>query len=114
MDEADGYAGSARLRINDRDFEVSVTLRGYFEPIDGRYHWRGRLADNDELMAALGGRTAAATLTTEDGSAECAVSDPDPWGRYRVTGVSTPPFPTALMAEHREPRATNPQRPISA
>jgi len=98
MDEADGYAGPARLGIDGREFEVLITLRGYFESIDGRYHWRGRITPSDELSAALGGRTAAATLTTVHGTAECTVSDPDPWDRYRVSGISTPPFPTALTS----------------
>jgi hypothetical protein len=98
MDEADGYAGPARLVVNKRELEVQVTLRGYFDAIDGRYHWRGRLAANDELTAALGGRAAAATLATGLGSAACTVSEPDPWGRYRVSGISTPPFRTALTS----------------
>jgi hypothetical protein len=95
-DDADGYAGPARLRTGGRDLDVIVTIRGYFEPIDGRYHWRGRIAANDELSAALGGRAAAGTLTIGRLSAECALTEPDPWGRYRVSGESTPPFPTAL------------------
>jgi len=96
MDKADGYAGPARLRIKESEFEVHVVLGGYFEPIDGRYHWRGRVANNHELLVALGGRTATATLATGDGSAECVVSDPDPWGRCRVSGISRPPFRVAL------------------
>jgi hypothetical protein len=96
MDEFDGYAGQARLRIADSEFDVHATLRGYFEPIDGRYHWRGRLTSNDALSAKLNGRTAQATLITARGSAQCTVSEPDPWGRYRVSGISTPPFPVAV------------------
>ena len=95
-DEADGYAGPARVRTGGQDFDVLVTLRGYFEPIDGRYRWRGRIAASDELSAALEGRAAAGTLTIGRCSAECALTEPDPWGRYRITGESTPPFPTSL------------------
>lgn len=97
-DEADGYAGPARLKTGACEFDVLVTLRGYFEPIDGRYHWRGRIGVNDELSATLGGRAAAATLTIGRLSAECALTEPDTWGRYRVSGESTPPFATALTA----------------
>jgi hypothetical protein len=37
-------------------------------------------------------------LRTPQGEATGEVSDPDPWRRYRITGVSTPPFavPTSL------------------
>jgi hypothetical protein len=31
-------------------------------------------------------------LRTEGGEATGEVSDPDPWRRYRITGISTPPF----------------------
>ena len=98
-DEADGYAGPARVRTGGQDFDVLVTLRGYFEPIDGRYRWRGRIAASDELSAILAGRAAAATLTIGRHRAECTLTEPDPWGRYRVSGVSTPPFSTALAGQ---------------
>jgi hypothetical protein len=95
-DDADGYGGPARLQTGGCEFDVLVTLGGYFEPIDGRYHWRGRIAANDELSATLGGAAAGATLTIGHRSAECALTEPDTWGRYRVSGESTPPFPTAI------------------
>ena len=91
MDEQ-GYAGPATLAIGDDRYEVRVELRGVFQPIDGRFHWYGRVAAHDGLAAALGPARAAGTLTTPEGQAACEVSDPDPWQRYRVSGRSTPPF----------------------
>jgi cation diffusion facilitator CzcD-associated flavoprotein CzcO len=91
MDEQ-GYAGPGTLAIGDDRYEVRVELRGVFEPIDGRFHWYGRIAAHDGLAAALGPARAAGTLTTPEGQADCEVSDPDPWQRYRVSGRSTPPF----------------------
>ncbi len=90
--DSDGYRGPATLRLGADIFEVHADLRGKFEPIDGRYHWYGRLRRHDVLGAALGARGALGTLSTPDGTAECEVSDPDPWLRYRVSGISRPPF----------------------
>jgi cation diffusion facilitator CzcD-associated flavoprotein CzcO len=90
--EDDGYTGPASLTFADSQFEVEAQIGGEFQPIDGRYHWRGRLARHDGLTAVLGTARATGVLTTPQGSAPCELSDPDPWGRYRVTGVSTPPF----------------------
>jgi hypothetical protein len=98
MDERhdeDGYAGAATLTVGDAEFAVEVSLRGEFQPIDGRYHWYGRVARHDELTAALGSARAPGVLRTPEGSAPCDLSDPDPWQRYRVTGISTPPYATA-------------------
>jgi Domain of unknown function (DUF4873) len=95
----DGYTGPATLVFDDaREIVVEITLRGHFQPIDGRYHWYGRVSANAELAELVGGRKRAATLRTPDGEAAGELSDPDPWGRYRITGVSTPPFavPTTL------------------
>ncbi|TDP93870.1 DUF4873 domain-containing protein [Labedaea rhizosphaerae] len=94
----DGYAGPATLVVGERELTVEVDLRGHFQPIDGRYRWYGRLAGNDELTAIAGGRKTEATIRTPQGSADGELSDPDPWGRYRITGSSTPPFavPTTL------------------
>jgi hypothetical protein len=88
----DGYQGPATLRIGAVAFEVEADLRGKFEPIDGRYHWYGRLGRSDVLTAALAAGRAHGVLSTADGTAECEVSDPDPWQRFRVSGISRPPF----------------------
>ncbi len=96
--DGDGYAGAARLTVGGTLFNVLVELRGYFEPIDGRYHWYGRVFKNESLSELLTGSRASAVLTTEHGSCPCELTDPDLWGRYRVTGYSAPPFPVAIRA----------------
>ncbi|HEY3610356.1 MAG TPA: DUF4873 domain-containing protein [Pseudonocardiaceae bacterium] len=98
MTEEDGYAGPATLIVDEHELAVEVVLRGHFQPIDGRYHWYGRVAENAELAELVGGRKRTASLRTPQGEASGEVSDPDPWRRYRITGVSTPPFavPTSL------------------
>lgn len=96
--DGDGYIGPARLQVGGSLLDVQADLRGQFEPIDGRYHWHGRLARHDDLTAAIAGQgRAAAVLSTPEGSADCEVSDPDPWQRYRVSGTSTPPFRSELV-----------------
>ena len=87
---------SAPTNIPSIDLYVHVDLRGYFEPIDGHYHWHGRIAAHDDLTAALPSGRAAATISTPHGSALCEIAEPDPWNRYRITGTSTPPFPSAF------------------
>jgi hypothetical protein len=89
----DGYAGPARLTVGDDQFQIEVELRGHFEPIDGQYHWYGRIASNDRLNAQLAGAKTDGVLTTDHGTGPCVLSEPDLWHRYRITGRSTPPFP---------------------
>ena len=84
------YAGPATIAGGGTSVEVEADLRGRFEPIDGRFHWYGRLSASaalDEL-----GSGATVSVTTEHGTAEGRLSDVDPWGRLRVTGVGRPPF----------------------
>jgi hypothetical protein len=88
----DGYDGPATLAIGRREFAVQVHVRGLFQPIDGRYRWSGRVDRHDALAAVLDRGRAAGLVTTPAGTAPCELSDPDPWLRYRITGVSTPPF----------------------
>lgn len=94
----DGYAGSATLVVAETELPVEVELRGYFQPIDGYYHWYGRIRPNDALAELAGGKKKQAEIRTPDGSATGEIADPDPWNRYRITGTSTPPFavPTSL------------------
>lgn len=89
----DGYSGPARLTIGQVVFEVQVELRGHFEPIDGRYHWYGRIAKSEALATALRRQRAAGVIQTPHGSGTCDVAEPDTWDRYRITGYSTPPYP---------------------
>jgi hypothetical protein len=96
--DEDGYQGPATLVLEDREVQVEVDLRGHFQPIDGRYHWYGRVQASPELEELVGGKKRPALLRTQNGEATGEVSDPDPWHRYRITGVSKPPFkvPTGL------------------
>ncbi|MDF1606454.1 DUF4873 domain-containing protein [Nocardioides sp. YIM 152315] len=84
------YAGPATLVAGEAELVVEVDLRGRFEPIDGRFHWYGRLAAAPELGEVRPGSTV--TLTTEHGSAEGRLNDVDPWGRPRISGLGRPPF----------------------
>ncbi|WP_431875182.1 DUF4873 domain-containing protein [Amycolatopsis sacchari] len=90
--DEDGYTGTATLVVDGTEFAVEVELRGHFQPIDGYYHWYGRVAANETLHELLGGRKKAAEIRTPEGTALGELSEPDPWGRYRVLGTSTPPF----------------------
>lgn len=86
----DAYDGAVTLTAGDAVVETTATLRGHFEPIDGRFHWYGRLAASDDV-ATLGSGVAV-TLTTAHGAASGRLSDVDPWGRLRIAGVGRPPF----------------------
>jgi hypothetical protein len=80
------YDGPARVE----GVAVQVRLRGHFQPIDGRFHWWGRIGADPTLDADSSGATVS--LETPHGSADGRLSDIDPWGRFRVTGTGTPPF----------------------
>jgi Domain of unknown function (DUF4873) len=81
------YDGPARIA----DTEVEVLLRGHFEPIDGHFHWWGRIAA-DERIDAEHSSGSTVTLVTPLGEAEGRLSDVDPWGRFRISGTGRPPF----------------------
>ena len=87
---ADEYAGPATVSTTGT-IAVEVDLRGHFEPLDGRFHWYGRIRASDELAAQVTSGTTV-TLTTPRGSAEGRLSDVDPWGRFRISGPGRPPF----------------------
>lgn len=89
---AEGYAGPAKLTVGSAELEVQVELRGRFEPIDGRYRWYGRVARNEQLAALLRGGRGSGIIDTGLGVSACDLSEPDLWHRYRITGISTPPF----------------------
>ncbi|SDJ71252.1 protein of unknown function [Actinopolyspora mzabensis] len=100
----DDYNGSAVVFTAERQAEVEVVLRGNFQPIDGRFHWYGRVTGDGELDELVAGRRAEVVLRTPHGDAVATLSDPDPWNRYRITGLGRPPFPAGSeLVELGEP-----------
>jgi hypothetical protein len=97
--DEDGYSGEATLVVDGVPLTVTVDLRGYFQPIDGFYRWYGRIAVHEELARLAGGKKKPAEIRAAGHTATGELSDPDPWGRYRITGTSTPPFPVPTTLE---------------
>jgi hypothetical protein len=97
-DHDPGYVGPATVLIGQAgdvtEVAVRVDLRGAFQPIDGRFHWYGRVAANPKLAELVSGARAPVVLRTPVGEQPGELSDPDLWGRFRISGESTPPFPT--------------------
>ena len=98
--DEEGYRGTATLVFGEEEVAVEVELRGYFQPIDGRYHWYGRIKQNDDVTSRVEGGARTALLRTPTGQAEGTLTDQDPWGRYRVGGISTPPYKIEEPVEH--------------
>jgi hypothetical protein len=95
----DGYAGPATLTVDGRELAVRVVLDARHEPMDGRLHWFGRLSPGQDaapaLESALTAPAARIELSTATGRADARIGELDLWGRYRVTGVGTPPYAPA-------------------
>lgn len=93
-EEDDGYAGPARLVVDGQDLPVRVHLAGHLEPLDGRYHWYGRVERSDDVVALKEGGTTRATLTVDDGgSRDVRLAEYDAWGHVLVSGLGAPPYP---------------------
>lgn len=92
----DGYSGAAVLAVDGREIPVAVVLDARHEPQDGRLHWFGRLRLEgevpDPVRAALTSPTSTVTLAAGGRPAPARLGDVDLWGRYRITGIGTPPF----------------------
>lgn len=84
------YDGPCVVSAGDVAVEASVKLRGEFQPIDGKFHWYGRIDASPEVDAL--GSGSDVTLRTGHGEAPGRLSDVDPWGRFRISGIGRPPF----------------------
>lgn len=88
---ADGiYDGPATIRIGDDERRVRVRLSGRLDPIDGRYHWQGTVFDAvlDDVLT----QPRPVTLTIDERSAECRITERTPQDRFSVVGVGAPPY----------------------
>lgn len=86
---SDIYDGSATVRIGEDERTVRVRLAGRVDPIDGRYHWQGKVFDD------LPGDTKLprqATVSIGEHHAQARIVERPPQGGYSVAGVGAPPF----------------------
>lgn len=83
------YDGPAHIGEN----AVRVRLRGRFEPVDGRYHWGGRIEPDPDIARLVRAGRRDVRLVIGDRAAPARLGDVDPWGGVRITGVGAPPWP---------------------
>ncbi len=93
-EDDDGYRGPGLLTIGDRRLQVDVHLAGHLEPLDGRFHWYGRVQRDDAVVAAKEAGASHAMVTLGDGPArEARLAEVDPWGNIALRGEGPPPYP---------------------
>ncbi|MGA9103491.1 DUF4873 domain-containing protein [Aeromicrobium sp.] len=91
--EDEGYDGPAQLHVGDSTIEVDVVLAGHLEPLDGRYHWYGRVVQSDAVDAAKKDGATEIGLAIADGATSAGrLAEHDAWGNMRITGLGAPPF----------------------
>jgi hypothetical protein len=93
-EEESGYNGAALLLVGDRTLDVIVHLDGHLEPLDGLFHWYGRIERSDDVVAAKDERATTADLVIAGGPpATLRLAEYDPWGHVQVSGTGAPPYP---------------------
>lgn len=93
-EEDDGYTGPARLLVDGQELAVRTRLAGHLEPLDGRFHWYGRVERSAALVAAKeGGATRAELVIGAGAPAEVRLAEYDAWGHVLVSGLGAPPYP---------------------
>jgi hypothetical protein len=90
------YAGPAALCCEGTEVVVAVRLSGQVEPLDGRYHWAGRIAPQEAVSRLFDAGVRSAVLRIAGGPpVQVRLGDVDPWGAVRVTATSPPPWTEA-------------------
>jgi hypothetical protein len=89
----EGYRGRVTVISGDVRANVQAHLAGHVEPADGRFHWGGRLAPDDDMTRLFQTGVKAVSLQIDDAPASSArLAEVDPWGGLRVTAVGLPPW----------------------
>ncbi len=97
---SEDYRGPATLACGDTRIPVTVVLAGHREPLDGKYHWYGRVNADARVRSLKESGRSDVTVTLPDGDPTPArLAEVDPWGHVRVTGVGTPPFPLETLED---------------
>jgi hypothetical protein len=96
---AEGFEGPAVLRGGDVEVPVRTTLSGHVDPLDGRFHWGGRIDADERVVGLL--RAGRRDVTLQVGDAEplpARLSEADPWGGVILTATGRPPWPAPEMS----------------
>lgn len=97
---SDGYAGPALLHASGDAFPVEVRLAGRVEPVDGRFHWGGRIDTHAATVELVRSGARGVTLSIDGGQpVSVRLAEVDPWGGVRVTATGQPPWPEQHEAE---------------
>jgi hypothetical protein len=87
------FDGELTVIAGERTLPGRARLGGHVEPVDGRFHWMGRLAPDDAIAALVRTGTRAVQVQVAAGPrCEARLSEVDPWGGVRVSGVGVPPW----------------------
>lgn len=91
--DEDGYVGPALLKAGSVEIPVVVHLAGHLEPLDGRYHWFGRVQDKSTGLGQDVARMQGVALQIGEGPVVAAqLGERDAWGNLRIYGAGAPPF----------------------
>lgn len=92
-DGGEDYAGPVRVVAGEVGVSVEARLSGHVEPVDGRYHWGGRLAPDPALGGLVRAGTRSVRVSVGDGPpCEARLDEVDPWGGVRLRGTGRPPW----------------------
>ncbi|RDI50906.1 DUF4873 domain-containing protein [Nocardia mexicana] len=94
------YSGPALLDAPGVELPVTVALSGHPDPIDGRYHWYGRVSAADGSDLPDPGRGSVSLTLPGGAPATAKLQERDPWGNLRIVGIGEPPFPLEPAAIH--------------
>jgi hypothetical protein len=88
----DVFDGAANIEYDGECIDCRIRVRGYFEPLDGHYHWAG-IAFGEPVRALKDAR-ATDVLIAVDGrdTVPARLAETTPWGTVRITGVGQPPY----------------------
>ena len=93
MPDEEEYRGPAIVRAGDEQHPVEIRLSARFEPVEGRMRWAGRTAPHDRLRARFADGLREGRLVIGGAPpVPVRLSEPDPWGGVRLSGVGGPPW----------------------
>jgi hypothetical protein len=90
----DGYDGAATLRGAELEIPVRITLSGHVDPLDGRFHWGGRIGPDARVVRLIREGKREITLQVDGARPLPArLTEVDPWGGVIVAATGHPPWP---------------------